>query len=135
MLRSASARLLRHSLTPTSTTTTYIAARPITFATGNIRKPVSLTGIRGKPGRPSPASSSRLMSRPSTWGENTITTVAAGTLLAGSWYIWEAGRSYIVGPEVEKYEPHGLGTHREGTVNRDYVNYDHWVEMHRRKGK
>jgi hypothetical protein len=56
-------------------------------------------------------------------------------MLAGSWYIWEEGRSYMVAAEADKYEPRVLGTHREGKVNRDYVNYDHWVEAHKKKGK
>ncbi|KAK4096452.1 hypothetical protein N658DRAFT_458712 [Parathielavia hyrcaniae] len=136
MLRTASPRLLRHP----STTVKCVAVRPITFAKGDIHKPGFPTGTVAwdKTGRRpgSLASPSRLTSRQrSSWGENTITTVAAGTLLAGTWYVWEAGRNYIVGPEVDKYEPHGLGTHREGTINRDYVNYDHWVEDHRRKRK
>jgi len=51
-------------------------------------------------------------------------------MLAGSWYIWEEGRSYKVAPEVEKYEPKVVGTHRDGTVNEDYVHYQQWVEKH-----
>lgn len=62
-----------------------------------------------------------------------ISTLAFGSLLVGSWYIWEEGRSYQVAAEAERHAPHDLGTHREGTVNRDYVNYERWVERHGRK--
>ena len=40
----------------------------------------------------------------------------------------------MVGPEADRYEPRVLGTHREG-VNRDYVNYERWVEEHGRHGR
>jgi hypothetical protein len=63
-----------------------------------------------------------------------MSTLALGSMLAGSWYIWEAGRDYMVGPEADRYEPRVLGTHREG-VNRDYVNYERWVEEHGRRGR
>ncbi|KAL2181135.1 uncharacterized protein P884DRAFT_303977 [Thermothelomyces heterothallicus CBS 202.75] len=63
-----------------------------------------------------------------------ISTLALGGVLAGSWYVWEAGRDYMVAAEADKYEPRLLGTHREGKVNRDYVNYEQWVEeKHRNK--
>jgi hypothetical protein len=66
---------------------------------------------------------------------HSIATLAGGSMLAGTWYIWEEGRSYMVAAEADKYEPRVLGTHREGKVNRDYVNYEHWVENHGKKRK
>ncbi|KAL2188155.1 hypothetical protein L209DRAFT_750957 [Thermothelomyces heterothallicus CBS 203.75] len=84
-----------------------------------------------KGGAPSSQRSSWL---PSTWSPSTISTLALGGVLAGSWYVWEAGRDYMVAAEADKYEPRLLGTHREGKVNRDYVNYEQWVEeKHRNK--
>ena len=51
-------------------------------------------------------------------------------MLVGSWYIWKEGRNYWVAAEADRYEPRVLGRHREGKVNRDYVNYEKWVEGH-----
>lgn len=59
-----------------------------------------------------------------------IATLAGGSMLVGTWYIVEEGRSYRVGDQIDPYEPRVLGTHREGKVNRDYANYEQWVERH-----
>jgi hypothetical protein len=56
-------------------------------------------------------------------------------MLVGSWYIWKEGRNYWVAAEADRHEPRVLGTHREGKVNRDYVNYEKWVEAHGRGKK
>lgn len=51
-------------------------------------------------------------------------------MLAGSWYIWEAGRDYMVGEEVRKYEPRDvaeLARDREDMVNKDYRKYERWI--------
>jgi hypothetical protein len=62
-----------------------------------------------------------------------ISTLALGSLLVGSWYIWEEGRTYMVAAEADRYEPRVLGTHREGKVNPDYVSYEQWIERHGQK--
>ncbi|KAL2163980.1 hypothetical protein VTH06DRAFT_3193 [Thermothelomyces fergusii] len=101
--------------------TATVTTRPVTFVTGksNPRRPVYLTGFKGEASSPK-----RTSWVPSNWSPSTVSTVALGSMLAGSWYIWEAGRDYMVGPEADKHEPRVLGTHREGTVNRDYTKYE-----------
>jgi hypothetical protein len=56
-------------------------------------------------------------------------------MLVGGWYIFEEGRSYKVGDQVSATEPRVVGTHRQGTVNPDYQNYEAWVEKHKRGKK
>lgn len=63
-----------------------------------------------------------------------VSTLALGSMLIGSWYIIEEGRSYKVGDKVGPTEPRVLGTHRQGTVNPDYQNYEAWIEKHKRGG-
>ncbi|KAK4155743.1 hypothetical protein C8A00DRAFT_31403 [Chaetomidium leptoderma] len=120
----------------------HIPARPVTFATGkgNTTRPISIFAGTGREGslRPNPSTSSSrwfFTRPPSTWSPSTIVTVGGGIMLAGLWYIWEEGRTYIVADEADRYEPRVLGTHREGKVNPDYVSYEQWVERHGRKGR
>ncbi|KAH6838491.1 hypothetical protein B0I37DRAFT_419431 [Chaetomium sp. MPI-CAGE-AT-0009] len=130
--------LLPHPHLPVHTTAPPATARPVTFVTGksNVTRPIILTGMSGVKPKPNPSSASRFFARPpSAWGPSTISTLALGSVLGGSWYIWEAGRDYWVGAEADRYEPRVLGTHREGKVNRDYVSYERWVEGHGRRGK
>ncbi|KAL1838456.1 hypothetical protein VTJ49DRAFT_2653 [Mycothermus thermophilus] len=125
--------LLQHS-PPTTTTASTVAnaprARNVTFMTGkgSTRWPLAFSGpiTRSSPGffrRP-----------PSMWSPSTISTVALGSILGGSWYIWEEGRNYKVGPEADRLEPRVLGASREG-INLDYTKYDQWVEEHQQKKK
>ncbi|AEO68739.1 uncharacterized protein THITE_42262 [Thermothielavioides terrestris NRRL 8126] len=123
--------LLPHPKPLTFSTTTTLQARLITFVTGKKRstyRPVTFLGPGGNfwPTKVTPRA-------PWRWSPSTISTLAAGSLLGGSWIIWKEGRSYKVADEVDRYEPRVLGTHREGKVNRDYVNYDQWVERHRQQ--
>ncbi|KAK3295355.1 uncharacterized protein B0H64DRAFT_395085 [Chaetomium fimeti] len=127
--------LLPHPHLPVHNTAAPATSRPVTFVTGksNTTRPVIFTSMNGGTPKPKPS-----VARPlSAWGPSTMSTLALGSILGGSWYIWEAGRDYMVGPEADRHEPRVLGTHREGKVNRDYVNYDQWVERHRhgRRGR
>jgi hypothetical protein len=66
--------LLPHPVFPTTTPTTTITARPVTFATGkaNIHRPLTFAGTRGGTTKPNPSSPQRFFARPpSTWGPST----------------------------------------------------------------
>ncbi|KAL2192916.1 hypothetical protein P885DRAFT_64529 [Corynascus similis CBS 632.67] len=124
-----------HATPTTIATINFTPARQVTFITkkSNPRRPILLTGTKGGATKPNPSSPQRFFARPpSTWSPSSISTLALGSMLAGSWYIWEAGRDYMVAAEADKHEPRVLGTHREGKVNRDYVSYEQWVERHKR---
>ncbi|KAH6635954.1 hypothetical protein F5144DRAFT_628058 [Chaetomium tenue] len=129
--------LLPHPHLPVPTAAPPATARSVTFVTGksSTTRPVILTSMSGGMPKPNPSSSSRFFARPpSSWGPSTISTLALGSILGGSWYIWEAGRDYMVAAEADRLEPRVLGTHREGKVNKDYLSYEKWIEKHGRHG-
>ncbi|KAK4238974.1 hypothetical protein C8A03DRAFT_43344 [Achaetomium macrosporum] len=114
--------------TSNSSSSPTIVRRCITFVTGKNRspRPFTVTGTRTAAKLSPPLRSWS----PWTWSPSTISTLAGGTILAGTWYIMHEGRSYKVAEEADKYEPRVIGAHREGKVNPDYVSYEHWVETH-----
>ncbi|KAK4244595.1 hypothetical protein C7999DRAFT_35066 [Corynascus novoguineensis] len=122
--------------TTTTATINFTPVRLVTFITkkSNPRWPIILlTGTKGGATKPNPSSPQRFFARPPwTWSPSAISTLAFGSMLAGSWYIWEAARDYKVAAEADKHEPRVLGKHREGKVNRDYINYEQWIERHGR---
>ncbi|KAL2128277.1 hypothetical protein VTI74DRAFT_9426 [Chaetomium olivicolor] len=127
-LRPGQRALLPQFLTQANNATRTIATQPIKFDTRrSTYAPFTFLGRGEAVLRPS-SSSPR---PPSRWSPSSISTIALGSILAGSWYIIHEGRSYKVAAEVDKYEPRVLGRHREGKVNADYVSYDHWVESRR----
>ncbi|KAL2270550.1 hypothetical protein VTJ83DRAFT_2734 [Remersonia thermophila] len=129
--------LLQHSppATTATTTTAYTLAnepssRNVTFVTGrnSTRWPLAFSG-------PITRSSPAFFRRPpSMMSPSTISTVALGSILGGSWYIWEESRTYKVGPEADRLEPRVVGASREG-INPEYTKYDRWVEEHQHKKK
>ncbi|EGS20356.1 uncharacterized protein CTHT_0021830 [Thermochaetoides thermophila DSM 1495] len=99
-------------------------------------RPIATGGPTKRSSRTGSEDITRFRARPSgILSPNTISTLALGSMLAGSWYIWHEGRNYKVNKKVQKYEEKPLGKHR-GNVNADYMKYDNWVDSRRAsKGK
>ncbi|KAK3987461.1 hypothetical protein QBC44DRAFT_118504 [Cladorrhinum sp. PSN332] len=72
----------------------------------------------------------RFWARP---GESALTTLVGGLLLVGTAIIIQDSRDYKVGDVAREYEPKVVGTHRQGTVNRDYERYEAWVKENKKK--
>ncbi|KAH6624115.1 hypothetical protein B0J18DRAFT_168505 [Chaetomium sp. MPI-SDFR-AT-0129] len=104
-----------------------VPSRSITFVPGRTSRPLILT--RAGQQQRVKKTNTNFVARPvSIWGPSSMSTIALGIMLAGSWYIWEAGRDYMVSEEVRKYEPRDMGEGKEGSVNQDYRKYERWIE-------
>ncbi|KAK0737213.1 hypothetical protein B0T21DRAFT_392366 [Apiosordaria backusii] len=64
-------------------------------------------------------------------GDNRLTLVISAIFVLGGFYVFQSGRVFPLQEIADKYDPKNMGTHRQGTINKDYKAYDAWV----REGK